>query len=654
MKDSYRNPFSGVNAVQLDIDDILGYWCSPFRYKLFSGIKETDIFKETMNLVFMGGRSTGKSMFLRYWSYPVQFRKAQNENKKLRDIIKENKGIGFYFRMDGPALKGFQNYGLSEEHWAAVFTHYFELLVGREYLEVIKILKDEGSIETSLMNDVFLPKLCEQLDLPSFVSIEEVLKEFNNKIKCVDRFRDNAPFNKKEFKVEGTAFGSGAICFKIAELIKALIPLFKNTNIIILLDEYENFLEYQQVIINTLLKFTRPQIKFRIGMRLEGFRTTKVLSEKEDFIKETREYRKIVFEDILNLDKGYRGFLFDIAKKRLAAVQLLNEKGFTDIKEILSDSEDLEAEAIKIVGGDSDRIYNFFLKTYKIDQTALDLVRNPDNPLLELMNFIWLLKGISPEITLQSMTEYLNNQRTANAKKYRLDYVDKYKLTLTFLLNSIYKKKKQFYSFNTLAFLSSGIVGHFIELCRGSFANASWGNNDRLLIEGKIDPEFQSSAAYEYSNSEKSQINRIEDDGGKILRFVENMGNIFRKYHLDIRMRYPETNQFAVNIDALNDKELQKVMKAAIKWSVIQSKPRMQGTGPGEDLQNLYTLCRIFSPTFQISYRTRGGKSVELTEPDLSELVSNENADLTKHYPKEVADKDSKKDNLPLFSESYE
>ena len=85
MNDSYRNPFSGVSAANLDDQSILNYWCSPFAYRLFSEIKETDIYEDPNNIVLMGGRNTGKTMFLRYWSFPVQLMLAsQNKDSKNR------------------------------------------------------------------------------------------------------------------------------------------------------------------------------------------------------------------------------------------------------------------------------------------------------------------------------------------------------------------------------------------------------------------------------------------------------------------------------------------------------------------------------------------------------------------------------------------
>jgi hypothetical protein len=173
------------------------------------------------------------------------------------------------------------------------------------------------------------------------------------------------------------------------------------------------------------------------------------------------------------------------------------------------------------------------------------------------------------------------------------------------------------------------------------------------VLGGKISKESQSQAERDFSKDEKLQISRIEVYGGKLSRFVNNLGNIFSEYHLDFSMRYPETNQFAMNIDTIQDADLRNAMKSAIRWSVIQRKPKLQRPGPSENLQDTYTINRIFAPTFQLSYRTRGGKSVVLTEEKLAELMARDTIDISNYMPKRQT-LDEKADNtssLSLFDE---
>ncbi len=649
MKNSYSNPFSGVNAVQLDTDLILKYWCNPFTYNLFSEIKDEDIYGDSNNIVLMGGRSTGKSMFLRYWSYEVQIKICEEKKITLHDLIQQNKGVGFYFRIDGAKLKSFQGYGFSQEYWTSVFTHYFELIVGRQYIEVLRFLENEKTIEENILQQTLIPKLCGLLDFTRIDTLEKILDEFDSRLKEVELYLGNVPFYKNEFKPKERGFSSQSISFEIPELLILIIPSFKSLNLVLLLDEYENFLIYQQKVVNTMLRFTKPHIKFRIGMRLEGFKTFGMIAD-EDFIKEGREYRKVVFEEIVNKSKEYQEFLYEISRKRLEAIPLLNEKGFTDIKKILLNKEDLVQEALELYKKNPNKIIEHFSK--KIPIKDLEQVRCPTNPLLELMNCIWLTRKVSVEKTNKSMNDYLTKIKSDDEKKYQNDYIRKYKLALAFLICSIYQTRKQYYSFNTFAFLSSGIVGHFIELCRRSFAAADWGDKEILFNDGIIKKECQNKAAIDFSSAEKQQIARIETYGGLISKFVENIGNIFTEFHKDSKMRYPETNQFAINLDSIQDKELQNAMKAAVRWTIIQRKPNLQRSGPSESLHDIYTINRIFSPSFQISYRTRGGESITLNEAKLKKLMTDDKVNCGDYLKvDEIQTKEELKNNtLDIFS----
>ena len=72
LKNSYKNPFSDYSANGLDAQAILDYWYDPFSFIPKSEFKESDLFNDTNPIVFMGGRGSGKTMFLKYFSYEVQ------------------------------------------------------------------------------------------------------------------------------------------------------------------------------------------------------------------------------------------------------------------------------------------------------------------------------------------------------------------------------------------------------------------------------------------------------------------------------------------------------------------------------------------------------------------------------------------------------
>lgn len=117
-----------------------------------------------------------------------------------------------------------------------------------------------------------------------------------------------------------------------------------------------------------------------------------------------------------------------------------------------------------------------------------------------MLNILWFLRDVSPDTIQKSMSDYLKKEKTERERKYRFDYVDKYKLSLMFLLNSQYRRNKKYYSFNTLGYLSSGIVGLFIELCRRTFQHAIFEDPKSLTDKGKISADLQTRAARAVAN----------------------------------------------------------------------------------------------------------------------------------------------------------
>lgn len=648
LKDSYKNPFSEYNANVMEPNTLLDYWCSPFNYMQFSGVKESDVYSDKMPIVFMGGRGTGKTMFLKYFSYSVQLQEACNKKNYKGSVLshfKNKGGIGFYIRIDGPVLRSFTGHGVSRELWDSIFTHYFELVVGRAYIEVISELVKIGELDEGEINKNFVPQIADILGKTKneIKTISEALNDLDIKIKEVTTFRGEVSYSDIEFK-PSKGFSSLDLTFKIPEIVKNTINEFEQKiDFIIMIDEFENFLVPQQRMVNTLLKFTKSGTAFRIGMRLEGFRTFDT-SSKDDYIKEGRDYRKIIFEEVLIKDSGYKKFLFDIAQKRLEQVKFFKEKEFLNISSILGKSEDLEEEAITLSKNNPDKHFISFLNNLPSDEVKL--LKYPKNPLMEMLNILWVSRKVEPKTVNKAMTDYLEGKKNKNSNKYKNDYINKYKLSLMFLLASIHRKSKNFYSFNTFSFLSSGIIGHFIELCRKSFQYAEFENRELLFEKGKILHIQQDKASKDVATSELQMIQRIEDYGDSLHRFIINLGNIFRDYHKDKTIKYPETNQFTVDIDSLEEYD-RNAIKAALKWSVIQKKPALQQPAPGQHINDIYTINRIFAPMFKISYRTRGGFSVKLSPSEINEFMTKTDVKLKpKRNRSKVTNKNKDNDSM--------
>jgi hypothetical protein len=633
--DSYRNPFAEYNANKMDSKTILDYWCDPFTFTKSKPIKsgsfsESDVLRHEMPLFFVGGRGTGKTMFLKYFSYPVQIEQARREVAgggvtSMGGYFQKKGAIGIYVRVDGPLLRSFQGKGIEQDVWNSIFAHYFELRVCQALLEVLKDLLTLDVLTKDAVEGDFLctAAKCLHLRTTRLASLDSLIQVVADDIEAVTKFRSDVVFCDVGFHPR-KAFGTGDLFAIIALARKHIKGFLGKLNFPILIDEYENFSIEQQRQINTLVKFVPEGATFRIGMRFEGFHTYETVS-KNEFIKKGRDYQEIVFEEVLIKDMDYEKFLVGVAKKRLEAVSAFKKQGFVDIRSILGRRADLEDEARALIKGRKTPNQHFKLVRFAASPVPLKeaekLLSCPDNPLLEMLNVLWVIRGKDPGQVRETMKDYLAGRKSATVAKYHMDYVDKYKLSLMFLLCSIYRQNKRYYSFNTFCFLSSGIVGNFIELCRRAFQIAYFEDRDMLFGAGRIAARIQDVAAKETSSSELQMVTRIYQHGEKLYRFVCNIGNIFRAYHTDVRLKYSETNQFSVDVGTFHDQALKETFNAAVEWSLVQKKPRLQSTSPNSPRRVIYTLNRIFSPAFEITYRTRGQYSEEYSEEEVRRLM---------------------------------
>jgi hypothetical protein len=382
----------------------------------------------------------------------------------------------------------------------------------------------------------------------------------------------------------------------------------------VIIDEYENAKEYQKDL-NTYIKKVDSSegISYRIGMRTEGmFCYDTDLGES---IQVDRDFllKKLVIKE----QKAFKEFLKVICEKRLQASNFFSIYKITDIEHLLGKTEDVEKEVLDVVKNSSiGAIKHFDLLKSELDsecfEDALKKLKHSDNPLIEMLNILWVIRGVSIEETEAQMKEYIsgNAKRTS---KYSRDYIDKYKYQLAFILLNIYKRnqklKKLYYSFNTFTFLATGSVNDFISLCRNTFYQLDKNYYNNIEVYPQISPVLQTNGAVKTANEQLGKIKANDENGLQMYTYVMNLGNWFSLFHKDSKAKYPETNQFALENEAEVDSRplLKQCLKSMLKWGVLVKKHEIQSISIGRRKGTIYYLNHIFAPIFNISYRIRGG-----------------------------------------------
>lgn len=587
-------------------------------------------------IIVEGPRGAGKTMILKYISYFCQKELISTTVStdfatSIQNMIKK-RSLGVYFRYKDDFCSAFQFLNCSMHIKEQLFLYYFEMNVLDELFNIIIDLFENGVLQ-SPYTQRFLNDVNRILSVSSdnFYAVRNCIKD---RIRSVDQWiRKSRYIGKAAEEHLLSILSEGDYIHRVCNSFISGFPALRSIRFLIIIDEYENAGEYQRVL-NTLLKQVdhTSNITYRIGVRPKGIQTfdTNIAGEE---LQINRDYLLYVLQSQRMV--SYKSFLRQVAQRRLENECFFKENGLTDIQTILGSKENLDVEAQAIVKG-SKKHFELLRKKYSSDEEytkAVQLISYPSSPLMEMLNIVWVMRGIPCERVKKAMEGYLsgsykfsnNDPAVGDAKKYKLDYTDKYRFQLLSILIGIYRARKKYYSFNTFAYLSSGSVNDFISLCRNVFYHLDDSNYYHHVSFNKcINMDLQAIGAEETSIEQLDKIRLCKENGLNMYTFAMNMGELFRMFHRDIYAKYPETNQFAFQSEKdIEDRPLlNDVYNSLIKWGVIIKKPRIQSISIGLRKGKLYYLNRMFSPIFGISYRTRGGFNFILSTSLFEQLVN--------------------------------
>jgi len=243
----------------------------------------------------------------------------------------------------------------------------------------------------------------------------------------------------------------------------------------------------------------------------------------------------------------------------------------------------------------------------------------PENPLIEMLNILLLIRGESPDDIIRMMKRFLEGKkRSKEYSKYKYLY-DKNKVALLFHLAHDCRRSKRYYGFEAFCMLSSGIIRGFLELCYHTFNYAIFYRLEDLINNGQIGWDSQHKGALREATDFFDWIRSIPKFGSSVMSFIDSLGALFRSLHyVDERISEPEPTYFNVQHGTLS-REAREILDIALMWSTLQQKEPMQPRETPGILPDVYLLNRILTPRYRISYRTRG--RTDIRPKDLETLL---------------------------------
>ena len=625
LRNTFKNPFDDFNASLIDTDKIVRFWCDPIDKGPKELLSAPVFFTQKMPFIIQGSRGSGKTMLFKYYSYDAQ-KIVAKEYGSIISHLKKCGGVGFYFRCDPPFINSLKAVcaDSSLEEWEDIFSYYMQMHISQSIINMILDLEAEGELSSDKFEQKILDEISAVYAIEPFKSFKDLYSSVVKEIKAIQDYKNLSIFLDDDIKIV-RKFSSSSLAEVLIASIRRSVQELSSINYVLMVDEYESLPPELQRSFNTMLKYANDKLTLRIGRRTERNIETATINDTE-YLRINNDYLLVDLDE--NMRTGDpKKYFYSVAQKR---IDLVFKDVSVDVKQLFGSAEDLLEECKNNAGSRKEHIRQILKMDTALSgeqiNAIISIIEAPDNPIKEMLNALWVIRNPDKDklkvahSVQQAMGDYLNKCDTPAAKKYKLDYENKYRYTLTVLLCSIYKKNKMYYSFNTIVHLANGNTRVFINLCREIISDALFYEPDTFFDNLSVSALTQSNAIHKFSAKEFDDICSIIQYGESIRKLILNLGNMFAEFHKDRRARYPETNQFV--LDKLELEEMNSTtLNMALRWSMIVKKSAPQRLSVDINKRgDIFYINRIFSPLFNISYRTRGGFNVSIEKEEFAKM----------------------------------
>lgn len=587
-------------------------WLNQALFQLFAKPTYYPELETPRPCMLRGGRGTGKTTVLRCLSYDGKFELEENKTENVAKWAY----YGFYHRINTNRVTAFQGEELQKKQWVRAFSHYVNLLLCGQIFDFLKWyydlfpeserLSEEDCLDIG--NSLFLDNCTSQILLAR--ATDQARKRFEAFLNNVD------PDNMPPMSVQGQP---------IDELCSSLLKLspFKDKNFFFIIDEFENLLDYQQEIFNTLIKHCGTFYTFKIGVRELGWRRKNTLNENEQLISPA-DYELIDIAQRLE-GENFAQFAADVCNLRARRAddfpsdvdieRLFPNLGIDDEAEYLGVSEHLpRLSAIADSEG--------------IDHTVMEGL----TPLEFFFIDYWAKNNNS---SIQSVLEERKNNPDSWGDRY-----DNYKYSMLFLIKSGKGGIKKYYSgWRTYTLLANGNIRYLLELIgQALFLH----QRDEKKIGESISPEIQTKAAQYVGRKNLTELEGLSVHGAQLTKLLLSLGRIFELLAQNPYGHAPELTQFHLPDDAPMGKVEPLLNAAVMHLALVRSVSNKRSMQTDMDLKSYdYSIHPIYAPFFLFSHRRK--RKMKLSPHQILALVDEPKAAIG-----QILRRYNQQDNHPL------
>jgi hypothetical protein len=624
------NPFNITKAVDLSDQQINDYWIDiPESGGFLQLVKPTS----PMPMFILGGKGSGKTHLMRYFSYPLQKIRHGADSAKIQG----DGYLGIYLRCGGLNSGRFKDKRQSEEAWETVFAYYMDLWLAQ--LVVGTVIDVYGKSEEFVAGQadvcVGILGLFSSWGRETPASLQDLLAALRSMQKDVDVAVNNCAISG-ELTVTISAT-RGQLVFGVPRILAANLSPLRDSVFVFLIDEFENLSEPQQKYINTLIREKEMPCSFKVGGRMYGIRTHRTYSADEEN-KEGSEFETIRLDALLRASSKYNLFAKRLIVRRLSQHGYVTDdtkaqeamvKSIGDWFETFPQEPFAQAEVTFVIEkyGEVERPYFRSLRrnlergmtlgaapgvSSKSDIDAvIESLTYSAHPLLEKVNVFLLYKEWSDGQPLRAAAEEIARdcsqyQRGETVRRSRYSRaLEHFKVDLVAQLLRECDQKQRYFGIDTFIDMSLGVPRNLLILLKGIYGWSVYnGEKPFLGHQTPISIQAQQAGVADAADWFLGDARMLGPNGRLLEASIKRLGTLFRTVRFSDKPSECSCTSFSCDVSRVSD-ETRRMLDIAQKWSLLIAVSDRRDRG-SDRIDDQFQLNPMLAPRWDLAIYRRG------------------------------------------------
>lgn len=617
---SRSNPFELVKASDFSDEQIDQYWVD-----LTGEARLHDLFQPLlrMPMLLLGGKGSGKTHLMRYYSSAVRRIHAGNN---LFRAVETDGYLGIYVRADGLNVGRFANKGQSEEAWVAVFCYYFEIWLATQFLKNVAECMSDGlpfENETAFCADV-IGLFSRSPFQQSASTVGDLIGAFTQIRRGLDHVVSNVATGRAQLEEVEICLAPGDLVFGMPEMLAKRNHHFNDKLHVYLIDEIENFTAAQQRFLNSLIRYRRGAVTFKIGCRLYGIRTKKTLDGAEEEIRQGAEYERVELDAWLRSHaNAYRLQAIELIGRRLQSAGFGTNNVASEFEEVdTSDWYRVPARALvsKYDEKGEERPY-FATLARALDplmrkhdiQAVIEPLRVSDYPVLEKANVYVFAKEWTGPGEAKSLAAEINSQSRRfieGGRRSSASYAEVLNHFKSDFFAQLYRecsgtKRVPYAGLDTLIQLSQGVPRNLLGVLKHIYRRAHFAGErpfdggDPISVKSQSEGVLDASAWF-WEDAQPDQ------HGQQVRVAVQTLAEFLAAIRFSVKPAECQLSTVTVGAD-VGSAAARQVLEHAENWSyLVRVQSGAVDRNDGVVLNEKFQLSPMLAPRWGVSEYRRG------------------------------------------------